>query len=112
MSTKHLVVGLLTGAISGAVYGLLTTKHSGAENRAHFKSYARTVKKDWEVVSQDLSQLKSTIQTIQEDALPKAQIFQNEVNHAVSRLQKEAEPRQRRIEKRLENIQQAADQLQ
>lgn len=111
MKSKHLILGLLTGVISGAAYGLLTTKYTGAENRAYFKQYSQRVKQDFDLAKHDVQNLSAVISNLQEDALPKAQIFQNELKHSISDLKKEAEPRSRRIEERVAHMQKAADHI-
>lgn len=98
--------GLTLGLLGGAVYGLLTVKHSGSENRRNLNNYKNDVQRDLEVVQNDLSHLQALTTQIRDVDLPQAKAFGEEVQESVTDLERYSKPRIRSIQARAEAMQQ------
>lgn len=98
--------GLTLGLVGGALYGLLTVKRSGSENRKILNNYKDDVQRDLKVVQNDLGHLQSLATQIRDVDLPQAKAFGEEVQESVTDLERYSKPRIRSIQTRAEAMQQ------
>lgn len=112
MKVRDFIIGISMGFVGGGVYGLLTTKRSGKENRRLVKEYREDVSNKFDVVEKDFNRLKRSYDHLQNEALPQAKAFGQETEAIMNDFDTELQMRQRRIEQGVGVLQDDLEQFQ
>ncbi|WP_027107718.1 YtxH domain-containing protein [Lacticigenium naphthae] len=103
--------GLLTGVIAGGIYGLVKTPRTGKENQEIAKEYIDDAAYHFDDVTLKVKNLKNSIQRLVDEGKTINESVVPAVEKTVKEFQYDMEPRVRRIQEKMDKINDDVEQL-
>ena len=97
--------GFIFGSVIGGVVALLSNPRSGKENREILAKQIQEVTQDVTVINTGKSTLERGIKEIQEVIVPQTMEVVNSIQEEVTKFQLENKPRFRRIQDKIQTLQ-------
>lgn len=102
---NKLILGIVSGFAIGGAISLLTSPHSGKENRRRFKNYYQDVSAHAKDTASQSKDLMDSVDNVKFEVDQLKDVYAKEIQSVVKSFQFEAEPRIRRIQDHAERLQ-------